>query len=279
MSQPRTPAQVRLRAILSGLRDGAGLTGDQLAERLGWSQSRVTRIETGKRKVSRAEAEQWADVTGADENLREELSHLAYSAATEARSWRISHSAGLAARQREMAKMERSATEILHFQPSVIPGLLQTEAYARLVIPMGDVTGQGDVDASVRERMRRQRILRERGKRRFDYVLAEGALRWRPGPKELMEEQLGKLTAAAALPSVTISVIPFDRVALTWYAYGFAVFRGVPDGDLVLAEGYATENFAADPDDVEGHEAVYGRLRESALTGPSALDFIRTILA
>src|SRR5579872_3070198 len=134
MSQPPTPAQVRLRAMLRGLRDGAGLTTDQLGERLGWSQSRVSRIETGKRRISRAEAYEWGRATGADEAASRDLSDLAYTAATEARSWEISHQAGMAARQREMGRLDRASSEILHFQPSVIPGLLQTEAYARLVI-------------------------------------------------------------------------------------------------------------------------------------------------
>src|ERR1019366_4973242 len=156
MSHPPTPAQERLIAVLRGLRQGARLTTYQFGEALGWSQSKVTRIENGR--------------TGADDAVREELSQLAYAAFTEARSWRASHRAGLAARQREMAGMDKSATEIAHFQPSVSPGLLQGEGYARRVMTFGDVTSKGGIDAAVKERMKRQAILSEPG-RRFDYVL------------------------------------------------------------------------------------------------------------
>lgn len=277
MGQPPTPAQVRLLAILRGLRDGAGLTTYQLAERLRWNQSKVTRAENGRVRLSAAEVTEWAQATGADEATREELSQLAYAAATEARSWHISHRGGLAARQNEMARMDRAATQIAHFQPSVIPGLLQSESYARRVMTMSDVSGKGGIDAGVKARMKRQAILRQGG-RRFDYVLTEAALRWRPGPRQVMEEQLGKLLASAALPSVSLSVIPLDREARTWYSQGFAVFRGMPDGPEILTEGYTKEDFLRDERDVETYERIFALLRESALTGSDAVEFARAAI-
>lgn len=276
MSHPPSPAQERLAAILRGLRTGAGMTTYQLADAMGWSQSKVTRIENGRTQATAADAEEWAVATGADDSAREELSRLAHAAWTEARSWRASHGGGLAARQREMADMDRSASEILHFQPSVIPGLLQSESYARRVLTFGDVSSRGGIDAAVKERMARQSVLREPG-RRFDYVLTEGALRWRPGPKAMMEEQLGKLLAAEALPSVTLSIIPFDREARAVYSHGFAVFH-IAGGPVVLAEGYTKEDFIADPHDVDAYKRIFSMLRESALTGPDAADFARAVM-
>ena len=276
MSYPPSSAQVRLSAILRGLRTGAGMTTYQLADAMGWSQSKVTRIENGRTQATAADAEEWAEATGAGDSAREDLSHLAHAAWTEARSWRTSHRGGLAARQREMADMDRSATEILHFQPSVIPGLLQSESYARRVLTFGDVSGRGGIDAAVKERMARQSILREPG-RRFDYVLTEGALRWRPGPNAMMEEQLGRLLAAAALPGVRLSIIPFDREARAVYSHGFAVFH-IPGGPVVLAEGYTKEDFIADPHDVDAYERIFSLLRESALAGSAAADFARAVM-
>ncbi len=277
MGQPPTPAQARLAAILRGLRDGAGLTTYELAERLGWSQARVTRIENMRtRRYGAQDVEQWAQATGAPEPVQDELAHLVYEASTEARSWHISHRAGLAARQREMAEMERSATEILHFQPEAIPGLLQTEDYARRLLSFADVTGKGGIDAAVRERMKRQAILRKRG-RRFEYVLTEGALRYRPGSKQMMSEQVGKLIAAAALPAVTFTVIPYDREARTAYIQAFMVFR-TDDGPVALTEGYTKEDFLAAPVDVDTLEHEFTLLRESALTGADAVDFARAVI-
>ena len=276
MSQPPSPAQVRLAAILRGLRAGAGMTTYRLAAAMGWSQSKVTRIENGRTQATAGDVEQWADATGADDSAREEISRLAHTVWTEARSWRASHRRGLAARQREMADMDRSAAEILHFQPSVIPGLLQSESYARRVLTFGDVSGRGGIDAAVKARMTRQSILREPG-RRFDYVLTEGALRWRPGPKAMMEEQFGRLLAAAALPGVALSIIPFDREARAVYSHGFAVFR-IAGGPVVLTEGYTKEDFLTDPRDVDAYERIFSLLRESALTGTDAAEFVRTVM-
>lgn len=276
MAYPPTPAQARLIAILRGLREGAGLSTYALGERLGWSQAKVTRLENGRTRATAADVSEWAQATGADEQVRGELSELAYAASTEARSWRVSHRGGLAARQREMGNMDRSATEILHFQPSAVPGLLQGESYARRVLTFADVTAKGGIDAAVKARMKRQAILREPG-RRFEYVLTEGALRWRPGPKAVMEEQLGKLLATAALPSVSLSIIPFDREARVAYIQGFAIFR-TDEGPVVLIEGYTQEDFLADPRDVEVYERTFSLLRESALTGEDAAAFARAVL-
>jgi transcriptional regulator with XRE-family HTH domain len=275
MSRP-TPAQGQLGLVLKGLREGAGLTTYALAERLRWSQSKVTRIENGRVLATADDAEAWAQVTGAPDVTREELSQLAYAAWTETRTWRASHRRGLAARQVEMSEMERTATHILHFQPSAIPGLLQAEGYARRVLTIGDITNRGGIDAAVKARMKRQDILREPG-RRFEYVLTEGALRWRPGPRSMMTEQLGRLLAAAALPQVTLTVIPFDREARTWYSQGFTIYR-MPDGPQVLAEGYTKEEIFSEPRDVETYERVFGLLRESALSGEAAAEFIRAVI-
>jgi transcriptional regulator with XRE-family HTH domain len=275
MSRP-TPAQGQLGLVLKGLREGAGLTTYALAERLRWSQSKVTRIENGHVLATADDAEAWAQATGAPDVTREEMSQLAYAAWTETRTWRASHRRGLAARQAEMSDMERTATHILHFQPSAIPGLLQAEGYARRVLTIGDVTNRGGIDAAVKARMKRQDILREPG-RRFEYVLTEGALRWRPGPRSMMTEQLGRLLAAAALPQVTLTVIPFDREARTWYSQGFTIYR-MPDGPQVLAEGYTKEEIFSEPRDVETYERVFSLLRESALSGEAAAEFIRAVI-
>lgn len=276
MSHPPSPAQMRLTAILRGLRDAAGMSTYRLAEVLGWSQSKVTRIENGNTQATADDVEAWAEATGADTAAREELSGLAYSAWTQTRSWRASHRGGLAARQREMASMERSATEIRQFTPATVPGLLQSEGYARRVMTFGDVSNRGGIDAAVRERMKRQSVLREPG-RSFDYVLTEGALRWSPGPHSLMEEQLGRLVAAAALPAVSLSVIPFDREPAAVYLHPFTIYR-IPDAPVVLVENYHAESFAAEKSDIDAYERIFAALKDTALTGGEAVAFARSVI-
>lgn len=276
MSQPPSPSQQRLLSILRGLREGAGLTTYQLAERLGWSQSRVTRIENGIIQASADDADAWAEATGADPGTREDLAALAYSAWNEVRSWRVSHRGGLAARQREMGQLEHRATEIRQFQPEAIPGLLQSESYARRVLAFADVTDKGGVDSAAKTRIKRQAILREPG-RTFDFTLGEGALRWRPVPRDLMEEQLGHLLAAAALPSVSLSVIPFDREAVQAYQHAFTIFR-IPDAPTVLVEFFHGETFPSTAAEVALYERLFLTLRDSALHDDEALAFARAVI-
>ena len=280
MSHPPSPARVRLAAILRGLREGAGMSTYDLTEALGkgWSQTRVTRMENarGEKPPKLADVEAWALATGTPEAVRDELAALLKAAGSESMSWHVSHRGGLAARQREMSALERSATEIAHFQPEAIPGLLQSENYARRTLAFADVTHKGGIDAAVRERMKRQTVLREPG-HRFEYVLTEGALSWRPGPQSVMAEQFGKLVATASLNDVTFSVIPYDREARTAYIQAFQIFRS-PEGPAVLTEGYAREDFLADPREVEVFEHTFAVLRESALVGEDALDFARFVM-
>jgi len=276
MAQPPSPSQQRLLSILRGLRTGAGLTTYQLAERLGWSQSRTTRIENGVIQATADDVDAWADATGADAGVRGDLAALAYSAWNEVRSWRVSHRGGLAKRQREMGQLEHRATAVRQFQPEAIPGLLQSESYARRVLAFADVTGRGGVDAAAKARVRRQSILREPG-RTFDFVLAEGALRWRPGPRELMEEQYGHLLAAAALPSVSLGVIPYDREAVTAYQHAFTIYE-IPDASTVLVEFFHGETFASTRAELGQYEQRFALLAGSALRGDEAAAFVRAAM-
>jgi transcriptional regulator with XRE-family HTH domain len=249
----------------------------QLADVLGWSQSRVTRIERGQIAVTADDVDAWAEATRASERVRAELSELAYEAWTHARSWSTSHRRGLAARQREMASLERSCALIRQFQPEAIPGLLQSPSYARHVIVMADITGQRDIDAAVEARMERQKILREPG-HQFQYVLVEGALRWRPGPAEIMAEQRDHLLTAARLPGVSIAVIPFDQQARAPYIHPFTIYDN-PDAPLVLTEQYSGEIFIDEAPHIAAYQRTFELLRESALTADSAADFIRSVLS
>lgn len=277
MARPTSPSQQRLAAILRRLRSDAGLSTYQLSEALGWSQSRVTRIERGLIAAVAADVEAWADATHAPQGVREELASLAYQAWNEARSWRASHRRGIAARQREMTQLESSSTTVRHFQPEAIPGLLQSPSYARRVLQIADVTGQRDIDEAVAARLERQQILHETG-RQFVWILVEGALRWRPGPVDIMAEQRDHLLAAARLPAVEIAVIPYDQEARTAYIHPFTIYD-TPGAPLVLTEQYTSETFISAPGDIALYEGIFATLRESALTGAEALEFIRSTLA
>lgn len=276
MSQPPNPSHERLAAIMRRLREDSGMSTYQLAEALQWSQPRVSRMERGRVTATADDVEAWAGATRAGPDVRDELSRLAYEAWTEARSWRVSHRDGIAGRQRSMGETERQAVRVRHFQPEAVPGLLQAPAYARRVIEMADVTGQRDIDAAVSARMERQRVLRDPD-RDFRWVLTEGALRWRPGAPGVMAEQREHLLLAAALKAVDLAVIPYDREAREAYIHPFTVYD-LPGAPMVLTEQYSRETEISDPGEVAVYERVFATLRESALSGDEALEFIRSVM-
>jgi transcriptional regulator with XRE-family HTH domain len=262
----------RLAALLRDLRVGSGLTGEELGARCGWTQSKVSKIETGRTVVQVADVEAWARATGAPDKVRADLAERAEAALTEASTWRAELQQGLAAKQRQVAQLEAAASRIRAFMPSAVAGLLQTAEYARQVFTLADVTGQRDIAAAVAARLERQEVLYDSDKR-CEFVLTEAAVRWRPGPPSLLLAQLGRIASLSSLPTVDIGVIPFDATATTLHPETFTIL-GNGEEPLVLVETVTAELAIRDPRDVGAYVDLFGRLREQAVFG----DELRALL-
>jgi transcriptional regulator with XRE-family HTH domain len=130
---PTSPRE-QLGRKLRDLRLRAGLSGDALAAQTGLSQSKVSRVERGLSLPSVEELRAWATATEATGSELRELAGLVEQVATSATSWRVLHQLGLAEKQQEIAELEQQASQIHTFQPSMIPGLLQTADYARRML-------------------------------------------------------------------------------------------------------------------------------------------------
>lgn len=272
-----SPEHRRLMAALRDLRSQADLSGEKLGQRVGWSQAKVSKIENGRTKPSIDDVAVWANATGAAPDRRTEVLELAGTVANQARSWSTAHEAGLAERQREIADVETRTTHLRNFQPAVIPGLLQTADYARRVLTLADVSGQGDAPTAVAKRVDRQTVL-YRPDKQFEFVLTEGALRWRPGPAELMHAQRDRLLSLLTLPNVTISVVPFDREATALYLNGFTIF-GTPGDPAVLIETFSHEFWLTDPDQLATYEQIFANLVDAAVTGQHGHELIRSAMS
>ena len=272
-----TPRE-QLGAKLRDLRRRAGLSGDQLAAQAGLSQSKVSRIETGRSLPSASELEVWGRLTGAS---HEELQELAatvqdiLSSTEQATSWRILHRLGLTEKQREIAELERLATNLQVFQPVMVPGLLQIADYARRVMSMGYIVGESDIARAVATRLERQSILYDTSKS-FEFVIAEGALRWRPGPPELMRAQLDRLLSVASMPNISLSVCPFGEEASMPFLHPFVIFE-MEGETLVTAETYTSELQVREAQDLQRYHQVWSALTATAKTDEEALLMIRGI--
>ena len=225
------------------------------------SQPKVSRIENGKSVPTLADIKAWVRATNAKAEEVTELANLLDQIATEARSWRLVNRLGLAPRQHEIAELEQSAHTICVFQPVMVPGLLQIADYARRVMEMTYTAGP-DISAALAVRMERQAILYDQRKR-FEFIITEGALRWQPGPADMMGAQLDRLVSVASLPNVTLTLVPFGETPIP-LLHPFVVFE-LEGEALVTAETYSTELQLHDPSDIARYRQVLGQLRTVAV--------------
>jgi transcriptional regulator with XRE-family HTH domain len=258
------------------LRQRAGLSGAALASRLGTTQPRISRIETGRTVPSLDDVRAWAEATNASQAELQELAGLLQHLAATATSWRILHRLGLTERQREIGELEKEATSIRVFQPTMVPGLLQIADYARRVMSQGNPSDQADIAAAVQKRLERQTILYDQTKR-FEFLLTEAALRWRPGPPDMMRAQLDRLVSVANLPNVELGVIPLEAEAPDAYLHPFVIFE-LGDDPLVTVETYSAEMQVSDPQDVAVYWRTVDRLRPVARWGEDATREIHAIV-
>lgn len=275
MTPPRT-AREQLAADLKYLREAAGLTERQLAERLGVTQSKVQRLEAGKGTTSKSLPSRhlvqlWAEATEADVVTRARLRMLVDAELRGDQSWRDR----LGSRthlQDEMRAHEAAAHTIRSFQPVIIPGLLQTPEYARYIIPLVDVEHTVDHEAALTGRLARQQALFA-GEKRFEFLITEAVLRWPSTYPEMLAAQLDRVATLASLTSVEVRVLPLGEPADVVVWSPFVILES--DRPFVSVEVTAVELPFVDHRQVSVYRELYDKMWERALVGQDALALIR----
>lgn len=256
---------------LSGLRERAGFTGKQFAVQLGWSNSKVSKIETGKQTPSDQELTDWLNALGVREEAARELHAELREVRIQQIAWRRQLRTGHRARQEQDARSEQDANVIRAVDIAAVPGLLQTPDYARAIFAsQADLLEvPDDVEASVRARMERQRILYEPN-RTLEILVAEAALRHPICPAPVMLAQLDRLLSALGLPGVRIGVLPLDQQLphVPWHGYWIV-------DDEVFVELVSSEVRVTDQAEVAIYHRLTDRLWSVAVEGDAA----RTLLA
>jgi hypothetical protein len=250
-----------------------------LAQLTGLSQSRVSRIERGDALASVPELTQWLQQSGATDRL-DQLISATEAALNQTDAWHeFAHDVSFAEMQEQVQRREATARTQRSFLPTLVPGLLQTAEYARLVFIASDLTGGQDYAAAVQRRLDRQQILYDQS-HTFEFILTEAALRWRPGPRELLIAQLDRIASLATLSNVTIGVVPLDVEARTIPWHGFTLNEDVVDGEpFVQVETMHAYLTVARPEDVELYRRQYDELRRSAVAGQEFRDFLGALRA
>lgn len=201
----------RLGNTLRQLRGEERLLVD-IAEALGWSESKLSRIETGKGAIKTREIEDLLDVLGADDGTRRMVMELIREARRP--GWWHRYSDSMPSWFETFVSMESEATVIREFEMRMIPGLVQTADYARAIFGVSpQMVPSDEIEKQVELRMARQDRLRGDRPPNYWLVLDEGVLRRPIGKREVMAKQLDQLAEFAQLPHVTLQILPFSAGA------------------------------------------------------------------
>jgi transcriptional regulator with XRE-family HTH domain len=253
------------------LRKGAGLNQGQLASDLGWDRTKVSKIDTGTQRPSGDDIRAWAAAASQPEAAGELLDLLADVEAVH-RTWRGRLRGGGAGVQDDYDRRVRAAKRIRAVSPLVIPGLLQTAAYARAIMTQVQETwGAIDVDASVEARLRRQEALYDQS-RAFEFVTTEAALRMPPCPPQVMLGQMDRLMSLD-LDNVTLGIIPIGVQMPVVPQNGFMLLD-----DVAIAEGHGGEDTLGEQESAV-YARVFERLMSVAATGEGARRLIAAAAA
>ncbi len=268
----------KLGAELRALRARAGLTSGEAARLVGWHQSKVSRIETGRSGVKPADVRRLLDAYDVrDPELYELLVVLAGADDDGRHHWWHAYRGLLPSTYSDFISLESQAGAMRTLENSVVPGLLQTPEYAREVTRAAvDGAHDGKVDALVEVRLARQDVLRSNKPLRLSAVLDEAVLRRTVGGPEVMARQLDRLREAAHLPHVRIQVLPFGVGAHVGVTGPFVIFSfpNRSDLDVVVLDHLTSSLYLEQREDLRSYEEAFNSLQSQALSPEDTLDFI-----
>ncbi|OII61604.1 hypothetical protein BJP40_04525 [Streptomyces sp. CC53] len=250
-----------LAATLRKLRKQAGLSGDRLAARCNMSQSKVSRIESGKVRPSLVDIERILRVSDAPPALVAEVSALARIAATEWQDARSMRRKGLDKKQLELAGLEASSTEFRFFLLSMLTALLSTPEYIRASL----AHIPGDHSKAVARKLERQEVLYDRRKK-LTFIVTEQAARSPFVSPDAMAVQLDRLASLTHLPNVRLGVLPIETRLPGCPLNTFTVY----DERLATVETTAGVMVFRDPRDVRMYLDEFAGYDEHALFGEDA---------
>jgi transcriptional regulator with XRE-family HTH domain len=270
MSVGRSPTVRRrqLVAELKRLRESADLTQDDVAQRLDWHHTKVFRIETGRTGPHPNDVRLMLDVYAvADQARRDALIQLARDGRQH--GWWYSYRDVLPGRYEFFIGLEEEAASIRTFELAVVPGLLQTEDYARALVLGGPLELDPDeVERLVEVRMTRQQVLTKQDRPQLWAILDECAIRRIVGGPTIMRAQLQYLVTLAEQGKTTIQVVPYSVGAHpgTVGAFMILAFAGPGEIDVVYMETAGGSMSVDKAEEVQHYATAFDHLRAVAFS-------------
>lgn len=273
-------AQSARQALADRLRDirlDAGLSARALATAAGWHEAKTSKIEHGKQQPSETDLRAWCAVCSAPELLPELIAELR-SVDSMWLDWRRAERSGLRHLNASVRDLYERTRQYRSYCQTMVPGLLQTADYTTAVLTSirdRRRVAIDDIDATLAERMDRQRILTQR-RHTFAFVLEEAALRYQLGGPAVLARQLRHLLDVMQLASVSLGVIPTDiDRSSRWPVEDFYIFDGA-QANVELVSGFLT---ITHPREIAMYAETFTALSKLAVYGSTARALIKTSLA
>jgi transcriptional regulator with XRE-family HTH domain len=272
VTHPRTPdEQTGPGELARQLRAARGaMAQTELAERAGWHNSKVSKIEHGKQIPTPDDLDLWAEHTGADEAARHEWHSLLVAEHEVRRTHAEMLRRGQEVNQLRFSQLIGAATRCRFLDTWVVPRLLQIPAYSRATFSPSPTSAPARARTSIKAVTQRQSDLAYLTdlSRSFEFLITEPVLRWRPRalPREVHRAQLERLLYAVdGLPNVRFGIIPLDADITWWPQMNILIL-----GDVVSMETWLNDITLIDDESVAAAHRVVDQMWAGAATGPAA---------
>jgi hypothetical protein len=273
----------QLGRYLRDLRNSQRLTVRAAAERLEWSEAKIWRIETGQVSLRSLDVETMCRIYGAAPDLTQALMGLAKE--TKARGWWHAYGDVIPEGFDVYIGLEESAKSISWYESELVPGLLQTESYARALIAAGNPgVDDEEIDRRVHVRIERQSLLtRATAAPELSIVLNE-AIVWRPvGGAQVMSDQLRRLLDASELPNVALRIMPFSAGLHHGVMSGpFEILRFPLNGDgraseppTVYVDGFTGDLYLDKQKEIERYDVAFADIWSASLNERASRDLLK----
>lgn len=265
----------QLGAELRRIRETARRTVADVAGELGWSESKLSRIETANSGIRTSDLERLLGVYGVDGGEAERLTALAGQ--SRQRAWWEVYGDALPNAYETYIGLEAEATSIFTYQAQMVPGLLQTAEYASAIMQAHLVEAVAEQRVAVR--MARQAVLARTPQPELVAVLDEAVLRRPIGGTDIMRRQLLRLIEASERPLTTIQVLPFSAGAHQALDGSFVLleFTGGSDQPLVYSEGKTGGLFHSKPEEFNSYRQSFESLRVASLDPVESVSLIEAV--
>jgi transcriptional regulator with XRE-family HTH domain len=266
-----TARRRELGAALRQLREQHGFNGLDMALRLGWTQTMVSRIETGKRPVTPMEVVKYTSACGVHDAQQDALIQLA----DEPDDYRLKlHDGKLPDELRALIFHESTANTIENYETIYISGILQTEDYARAIFEAAGLFDATGIENRIKVRMARREVLTRVYPAQCEFFVHESALRVPIGGPRVMGEQMLHLLFASSRPQCSIRVVPASAGAYGLAFGSFHIFGYAEGAPVIYVEHQTTSEFLESPQELRSFRSTLKRLATVALDDARSREYI-----